>query len=354
MDQPHHTGTQMGIWAETGLPARPVPEEVLAAVTVYVPHLRGYFTNRMAVLRLCLDSLLRHKPAGTQVLVFDNGSCPEVETFLAGLLSQSRIDYLLRSRANIGVVGALRMIFQLGIRPVIAYGDDDVFYYPGWLEPQLDLLAGFPEAGMVSGIPTLDGARHGVDSTLRLAKSDAGTTFEGESRPPEAWEAEWARSTGRSVEEHRQRVRASVLPSLRRHGRQAFVGAVHFQFVAWASRLAACLPAVWPTSLMAGMRELDEAVDRAGLMRLSTVDRHVIHMGNEVHANLRQEASRLGLEVGPVVSPPRASLLSRLRARSRRLHGWAWVAYRKVGLLLDGQEAQPEPEAVGARAGGQE
>jgi hypothetical protein len=334
--------------------ARPLPDDVLAAVIVYIPHLRGYFTNRMTVLRLCLESLLRHKPAGTKVLAFDNGSCAEVEAFLTRLLSQSRIDYLVRSRSNIGVLAALRMICQLSIRPVIAYGDDDVFYYPGWLEPQLDLLIGFPEAGMVSGIPTLDGARHGVESTLRIARGDEAIRLEDQGRPPEAWEAEWARSTGRNVQEHLRLSREKGLPKLLRGGRQAFVGAVHFQFVARTSTLVTCMPPEWPTSLMGGMRELDESVDRAGLMRLSTVDRHVVHMGNEVHADLRREASRLGLEVGPAGSRPRPSLLSAARARSRRLHGWLWVAYRRVGLLLDGEEARPDPEAASwGRDGGE-
>jgi hypothetical protein len=315
----------------------PSPADVLAVVVVYVPHLRGYFTNRLAVVRLSLESLCRQKPAETKLLVFDNGSCTEVRGLLAGMLQDGRIDFMVRSRSNIGTPAAIGIIFRLGLRPVIAYGDDDVFYGPGWLEPQLDVLARFPMAGMVSGVATLDGADHAVDGTLQALRSDRRVTLDLEGRIPEAWEQDWALSTGRDPTQRGAEARATSVPRLEADGIRLFVGATHFQYVGWAERLAACLPREWPTSLMGNMRDLDEAMNRQGYLRLSTAERHVRHMGNAVAESVRRDAASLGLHVAPAVAPPRLTELERRLERVRRIHSKIWVTYRSIGQLLDGE-----------------
>ena len=315
----------------------PSPADVLAVVVVYVPHLRGYFTNRLAVVRLSLESLIRHKPPETQVLVFDNGSCPEVQALLASGVESGRIALVLRTRTNIGTPAAIRTVFRLGLRPVIAYGDDDVFYDPGWLEPQLEVLRRFPTAGMVSGVATLDGADHALEATLQAARADPSVRIDAQARIPETWEEDWALSTGRDPAQRAAQARATPVPRLEADGMRLFVGATHFQYVGWAERLAACLPAAWPMSLMGNMRELDEAIDRQGYLRLSTADRHVRHMGNAVGQGLRQEATGFGLTVAPPLSPPRLTWLEARLRRIRRVRSKVWVTYRHIGRLLDGE-----------------
>jgi hypothetical protein len=323
----------------------PSPADVLAVVVVYVPHLRGYFTNRLAVVRLSLESLTRHKPAKTQLLVFDNGSCKEVRALLTGMLEDGRIDFMVRSRSNIGTPAAIRTIFGLGLRPVIAYGDDDVFYGPGWLESQLGVLARFPMAGMVSGVPTLDGADHALEATLRALRSDPRVRLDVEAHIPEAWEQDWALSTGRDPVQRAAEARATPVPRLESDGTHLFVGATHFQYTSWAERLAACLPDAWPMSLMGDMRELDEAMDRRGYLRLSTVERHVRHMGNAVADGLRREAAAMGLKVDPSARPPRPTSLESRLTRNLWTYGKLWVTYRRIGRLLDGEAIIPDAVA---------
>jgi len=313
------------------------PADVLAVVVVYVPHLRGYFTNRLAVVRLSLESLIRHKPAETKVLVFDNGSCAAVRALLDGWVGSGEIDFILRSRTNIGTPAAIQTVFRLGIRPVIAYGDDDVFYYPSWLEPQLEILSRFPAAGMVSGVPTLDGADHAVGATLQAARGDRSAHIDKQGRIPEAWEQDWALSTGRDPLERAERARTTDVPRLDWRGMNLFVGATHFQYIGWAERLAACLPTTWPMSLMGNMRELDEAIDRQGYLRLSTPERHTRHMGNAVGTGLRQEAAGHGFKIAPLLSPPRLTWAEMRLERIRRVHSKVWVTYRHIGRLLDGE-----------------
>jgi hypothetical protein len=323
----------------------PSPADVLAVVVVYVPHLRGYFTNRLAVVRLSLESLIHHKPPETQFLVFDNGSCTEVRALLTGMLEDGRIDFMIRSRLNIGMPAAIRTIFQLGLRPVIAYGDDDVFYSPGWLEPQLEVLGRFPMAGMVSGVPTLDGADHAIEATLRALRSDPKVRLDSEARIPEVLEQDWALSTGRDPVQRATEARATPVPRLESDGMHLFLGATHFQYIGWAERLTACLPEAWPKSLMGNMRELDEAMDRNGYLRLSTAKRHVRHMGNAVADDLHQEAAAVGLRVGPVSQPPRPTGLESCLTRNLWVYGKLWVTYRRIGRLLDGEAIIPDAVA---------
>jgi len=315
----------------------PSPADVLAVTVVYVPHLRGYFSNRLAVVRLSLESLIRHKPPETRLLVFDNGSCEAVRSLLEGWVECGEIDYVLRSRTNIGTPAAIHMVFRLGLRPVIAYGDDDVFFSSGWLEPLLEILGRFPMAGMASGVPTLDGADHSIAATLEAARADPLVHVDSKARIPEAWEEDWALSTGRDPVERAVQARATPVPRIESNGMCCFVGATHFQYVGWADRLAACLPVAWPTSLMGNMRDLDAAMDRQGYLRLSTADRLVRHMGNAIPDSLSREAAAIGLEVPPPHAPPRLTWLEKRLQRIRRVRSKVWVTYRHIGRLLDGE-----------------
>jgi hypothetical protein len=324
-------------------------------VLVYVPHLRGYFLNRLGVLDLCLKSLMRTKPVETPLLVFDNGSCDEVRSYLSRLEAQGRIDYLVRSRMNVGTLAAIRMIVRMSPWPILAYCDDDVFFNRGWLGAELSILAAFPEAGMVSAAPTLDGALHATDFTLHLAGNPDSGIRQEEGRIPEDWEVDWALSTGRDPEERRRFARERSLPLLRRGDARAFAGATHFQFVGRLEALKAGLPDEWPASLMGGLRELDAGVDQAGYLRLSTTERYCRHIGNAVTPPMRAEAQELGYEVAPSAHNPRRTVLNRHAAQNLKLRGKLWTLYMRLGLLLDGEEirqapptgsAAPIPEAI--------
>ena len=61
------------------------PPRVTVAVLVYAPHQAGYFQHRMDVTRLTLESILQHRRP-YELLVFDNGSCPEMVAYLQALL----------------------------------------------------------------------------------------------------------------------------------------------------------------------------------------------------------------------------------------------------------------------------
>lgn len=319
------------------------PADVLVAIVVYIPHLKGYFTNRLAVLRLCLDSLYQTTPNEVEFLVFDNGSCTEVEGYLSDLVRHGDLNYLYRSHLNIGKLAAMRLIFQLATREVVAFSDDDIFFYPKWLESQLAILNNFPKVGMVSGVPTLDGAGFALDSTLNIAKLDTSISLTEEAYIPEEWEADWAASTGRDPGQRAIEARRTKVAKLMHNGIEAYVGATHFQFLSFVSRIVSCLPEGWPSNLMGGMRELDSRINQSGYLRLSTVRRWVRHLGNHIHPNVRREALHMGLDVVSPVFPPHLTIVERLPMKSGRVRSWGRKLYRRLGLILDGKYIENIP-----------
>ena len=164
--------TRIGINPARGKVTDYRPERVTVAMVTYIPNLAGYFEGRLEVLRLALASLMAHTTSVPHdLMIFDNGSCPEVVGYLRQLQEQGLVDYLILSERNIGKIDALRILFNAAPGEVIAYSDDDIFFYPGWLEAQLEILDGFPQAGMVSGAPVRNAAGHAHRSLDRAGRA---------------------------------------------------------------------------------------------------------------------------------------------------------------------------------------
>ncbi len=105
--------------------------------------------------------------------MFDNGSCESVVDYLVELRQAGQIDCLMLSQRNLGKIDALRILFNAAPGEVIAYNDDDILFYPGWLEAHLEVLQLFPQVGMVSGAPVRNAAGHARKSLERLKLTGA-------------------------------------------------------------------------------------------------------------------------------------------------------------------------------------
>ena len=304
------------------------PARVTVAVLAYVPYLQGYWQNRLDVLRLCLASLVRHTTAPYDLLIFDNGSCAEAKEFLRELQEQGAIRYLITAHENIGKSGALKIMFAAAPGQVIAYSDDDIFFYPGWLEAHLRLLDGYPSVGMVSGCAVRTLFDHGTKSNLHLAETDPEAHLTHGKRIPLEWEIEWAESYGRDVAEHRQALEKMEDLSLEYRGLEAFAIANHNQFVTPRSVVLRALPEAWSGRLMGEMNELDSAIDNLGFLRLSTIERTTKHIGNVVSPAMAEEAGRYSIRLDRIT--PRSLGNPRPGVRARLLR------FKPVRFVLQG------------------
>lgn len=303
------------------------PARVTVAVLVHVPHLTGYFEHRMEVVQASLESVRANTSVPYDLMVFDNGSCREVGTWLDELSLSGEIDYLVRSRRNLGKIGAFQVLFPAAVGELVAYADDDFLYYPGWLKAHLEILDTFPGVGMVSGhvVPSFFEADR-IQSNTRYVSEYPGQLALDVAKIPEAWITEWAASTGREIEaalEERGDVEPFVVEF---KGVRAFGAAHHDQFVAPKQVILECLPVEWSGQLMGQMLELDRAVDRAGYLRLSTADRTTQHIGNvigpTVAAQLSQDSGQRTLS--SVSADPRHRP-GRFRSRFLRWRPVRWL-----------------------------
>ena len=129
------------------------PARVTVAVLVFIPEQTGYFKHRLDVLKLCLQSIMKHTDTPYELLIFDNGSCSEVVDYLTNLKDAGFVHYLILSRRNIGKWAAFQILFEAAPGEYVAYSDDDVLFHPGWLPAHLEISSVFPEAGLISGFP---------------------------------------------------------------------------------------------------------------------------------------------------------------------------------------------------------
>jgi len=258
----------------------PQPQRITVALVTYIPFLSGYYAQGLDVLKTCLGSLWESTQILYDLLVFDNASCAEVRAELLEAQRQGRIQYLVLSDKNVGKGGAWNFIFQAAPGEVIAYSDSDVLFRPGWLERSLEILAAFPQAGMVTARPMRTPEAF-YTSTLEWARQQPDVQVEQGSFL--SWETylEHVLSLGTSEEQARQWYASRQDIRLTRQGVSAHVSAAHFQFTAPKSILAQFVPFEMERP-MGQVRSLDEQMNAAGYLRLTTCEPLVKHLGNSL------------------------------------------------------------------------
>lgn len=254
------------------------PQGVTAAVITYIPALAGYYAHSLEVLKHCLTSLRQNAGQPLDLLVFDNASCAEVRAYLNAEHAAGNIQFLVLSEHNLGKAGAWNFIFNAAPGEFIAYADADVRFHPGWLAPQLAALEAFPQAGMVTGLPLLTPPEY---STATVAWAESQPDVRLERGRFLSWEDFWRHAASLGGDEPRARAFYEAHETLRleKAGQPYYIGAGHFQFVARKAALQQVLP-IPSTRPMGDVRQLDERINAAGFLRLSTPEWHVEHMGN--------------------------------------------------------------------------
>ena len=319
------------------------PERVTVAMLVYLPHLTGYFQHRFDVVKLSVASLLNNTELNYDLLIFDNGSCEEVKVWLRQLEETGSVRFLFSSSENIGKLNALRLLVGAAPGELIAYTDDDTFFYPGWLSAHVGVLDAFPKVGMVSGSPERTLFDHGIQSNIRLAKSDPEVSMSYGQRIPEQWEREWAIALGNDPEDFLQHIHdiEDIIVELR--GVRAYATACHNQFLSRKSVMQKFLQGQWTGRLMGGLNELDVAIDADGYLRLTTIDRTTRLIGNVVGSELIKEANRFNIQFEGRIwqgSSTRRSGLGTKLVKWRPIHWLLQGIYNRLFWLLTGQRGK--------------
>lgn len=311
------------------------PARVTVAVLTHVPHESGYFQNRFDVTRMTIESILANTSMPYDLMVFDNGSCPEVVNYLRQKRDAGDIQYLMLSSQNIGKMGALQMIFRAAQGEIVAYTDDDVFFLPGWLEAHIHVIDTYPNVGAVTGFYIRERVRSGVDSTLAFLNQPGVTTERG-LLIPRSWEEEYMENSGRSQERYDSEVAGLEDIKLHYQGVDAWLSAHHYQFVAPRKVILGAIPQEWTGKLMGQMLEMDHTIDRQGYLRLCTGEQTVRLMGNVLDESVVQLAAKYGIaaQAGRINHPAEASALTRFY-RLSWVHRVAQGLYNRLYKVIN-------------------
>jgi glycosyltransferase involved in cell wall biosynthesis len=324
---------RIGINPNRGQQSQYSPSRITLAMLTYLPNQAGYFADRLAVTRLSLDSLIANTPKPYDLIVFDNGSCPELVSYLCQLRDSGQITFLVLSSENIGKISALQVIFQAAPGEIVAYSDDDVFFLPGWLESHLKIMETYPRVGLVTGFYIRSHLRYATQTIETFATQPAVQVERGFLIPPEL-EQHYIANMGRTTESYQQEVSGLQDIKLTYNGLTTLASAGHHQFIAPRQLMLDILPG-WDTNLMGRMVELENAVDQRGYLRLSTLTPVTRLLGNVISPENASEAQRLGLttQAGQVSKPP-TGLSSRL-LKFPLIRRLALGMYNRLHILLN-------------------
>jgi len=262
--------------------------KVVAAVITHLPNQSGYHKERLAIVKACLNSMRENARMECAMMVWDNGSCDELKDWL---VKQYRPTSLVLS-PNIGKgsarTGILRMFPE---NTIVGISDDDMLFYPGWLDEQVKLIKHFPNVGAVTGYPCRKMMKNNT-STLKWADENACVITKGRSIPDE-WETDYAVSVEYDPQEWLDFTKEDLDTLIEYQGVKAYATAHHCQAVYVAGRVAPMTS--WDSMASAADGPWDEAIDQAGMLRLATVDRLCRHMGNSIDPKLKAELENKGL-----------------------------------------------------------
>jgi hypothetical protein len=259
----------------------PPPARVVVLVITHLPEMESdYHRGRFNVLKRSVTSMIENIGVkDCDFIAWDNGSCQQVRDWLDGQFCKRFLS------CNIGKTNALKSVMRmLPEGTILAYGDDDIEYFPGWLAPQIEILETFPNVGTVTGWPVRIAGTWGVDATKEWVENypnpvkEMVCDFEQGRFIPDEWERDYCESIGADYDGYRSLTWGVQDFRITYKGVQAYAMSQHAQFVCYPERVEHLIP--WTDKAMASEVEFDKAVDAAGLLRLATAERLTRHMGN--------------------------------------------------------------------------
>ncbi|MDP3353991.1 MAG: glycosyltransferase family A protein [Flavobacteriaceae bacterium] len=121
-------------------------------IPVYIPNEEGYFKDSFKIFQICLESLVNTVHSKTFITVVNNGSCPEIFSYLNKALVQKKIHEVIHTE-NIGKLNAILKGLAGNEIKLVTITDADILFLPNWQSETIRIFNSFPKAGVVGLIP---------------------------------------------------------------------------------------------------------------------------------------------------------------------------------------------------------
>jgi glycosyltransferase involved in cell wall biosynthesis len=265
------------------------PANITVAVLNYIPYQQGFYAEALDVLKACLQSVYFEQKQTFDLMVFDNGSCEEVQDFLLSEFRNHTIQYLILSEKNLGKGGAWNIIFDAAPGEFIAYADSDVYFHENWLDESLKIMQTFPNVGMVTARPFFT-KKEFSSHTISWAHSQPNVIFEQGKMIP--WETflEFDLSLGQELNTIEQEYQSNDIEKITLDGVSAIIGGSHWQFLTRKNVINEFLPFDMDRP-MGQVKQLDKRMNEAGFLRLMTSVTYADNMSNTLKVNTLERSS---------------------------------------------------------------
>ncbi|MBW6475344.1 MAG: glycosyltransferase [Anaerolineaceae bacterium] len=259
------------------------PSSITVAVLNYIPYLSGFYSDSLQVLKTCLKSISNETKLDYDLLVFDNGSCREVQSFLFEEKINGNIQFLILSDKNLGKGGAWNIMFTASPGNIISYADSDIFFHKDWLTKSIQILDSFPNVGMVTARPYVTDQEF-LTNTLQWAKENHKVKLTSGKLLP--WEvfSDFLLSLGRTLEEIKLEYDSNDMFLLKYQDFLAYAGASHWQFTTKKSIIQKFLPFEMNRP-MGQVNLLDDRMNKLGFLRLMTHEVLADNLSNSLDKN---------------------------------------------------------------------
>lgn len=250
-------------------------------IPVHIPHQNDYYAESYEILKLCLSSLLQTVHNQTLITIINNNSCKEVTEYLINLLKESKIDQLILFTENQGKIDPIVSVMRGCLEDLITVSDCDVLFKMGWQNETEKVFEQLPKTGMVSPLPQPQ-FRYLYTTWAWYSGLKENKIARIENQDKESLQI-FKKSIGRNddlseIENYPFYIVKNNLPV-------ACIGSGHF-CATYSKKVLPYIPNKSSGNKFINAEEpfLDEPVELAGLMRLSTMKGMVFHMGNKVES----------------------------------------------------------------------
>jgi glycosyltransferase involved in cell wall biosynthesis len=260
---------------------------VVSAIT-HLPNLEGYHEHRLNVIKASLESMRANAGSDCQIMIWDNGSCDKL---LYWLRRSYQPDFLIQS-ANVGKsIARASIVNMLPPDTIVGVADDDMFYYPDWLKEQVKVLTNYPNTGTVSGWPVRTQFRFHNSATVNWGRRYASRFERGKYISPQE-DKDFCTSIGRDYQQYQiPYTRNDYDIKLTFRGIETYATGHHAQWIGYAGVVSQFVR--YDKDAMADERPFEDAINKAGLLRLTTFKRYSRHIGNILDPELEAEWQKL-------------------------------------------------------------